>query len=860
MKTGRWIGCSLAALSLAPLFLAPRHLAAQEPAAPDLKPFFTEDGIEVRRAEPVLRPPVTPGATNPDAPKQPAVVPGTREKQGSPGGVIRRPEVADPTAEIRITPQGTMRPEQMQLSIADRFYVQKSYDQAAPEYERFLTLYPNTSEKPNVLYRLGECYRALGAWNAAKNSYEALLGQFSNAELLGPAAYRLADIYYEERNFREALAHYRRASVRLRDPQLANAAKFFSGLCNEALGLKMEARGVYEDLVNTPESNPYLEASRLSYAQLLREAGRTGEALKQVQILAKQGSNEELKAQATVFSGLWQRDLGQLSRAAEDFRKALQMPGIGRRRDTALMGLLQTYFEEKKFAELIELYESAAKDTVSELRPQMLTLAGKAYRRMGKTREAVAMLDQILKEFPGSPAAVEAASERLAHLSNEGDPRVLEEIDAYLAAYPESTQRDLVLLMKAENLYKKRDYAAAALIYGPLEKAASLGADYRADAVFKSGVCFFQTKDYALAIRAYTVLIEQYPKAKSVGSALFQRGVARAYLKEVAGAARDFDEFLAKYPKAKEREQALQQKALILGQMGDQPGMAAAFQRLLKEYPETAAAAEANYWAGLVAFENKDYRTAVEPLERARKLNKEEFGERASLRILLSYFYLEDKRALGREIDGFEAGGSKRPVPVEVLRWMGQSSFDAAVSEQKPEARAEHYRNAAKYLALLVQRAEVKPEDYLSLGLSRVELGEFEGAAVALNQLLALAKEPGPRTLALLALGRAQLGLKEFQAAQKSVEGVLGLQPDGEYNARARMLAGDLQRAQGNLEQAAKVYESVAVIDHEQVTPAALEKAVETYRELGRDADARRLLNKLQSRYPEYAQRKRITL
>jgi TolA-binding protein len=85
--------------------------------------------------------------------------------------------VADPTAEIRITPQGTMRPEQMQLSIADRFYVQKSYDQAAPEYERFLTLYPNTPEKPNVLYRLGECYRALGAWNAAKNSYEALLGQ-----------------------------------------------------------------------------------------------------------------------------------------------------------------------------------------------------------------------------------------------------------------------------------------------------------------------------------------------------------------------------------------------------------------------------------------------------------------------------------------------------------------------------------------------------------------------------------------------------------------------------------------------------------------------------------------------------------
>jgi TolA-binding protein len=859
MKTGRWktrpwIGCSIAALSLAQTFSAPRPLAAQEPASPDLKPFFTEDGIPVRRAEPVVRP----GTAG--APAQPPAVPGVRENPGAQGAGIRKPEVADPTAEIRITPQGTMRPEQMQLSIADRFYVQKSYDQAAPEYERFLTLYPTTPDKPNVLYRLGECYRALGAWNAAKNSYEALLGQFSNAELLGPAAYRLADIYYQERNYREAVVHYRRASVRLRDPQLANAAKFFSGRCNEALGLKMEARGIYEDLVNTPDANPYLEASRLSYAQLLREAGRTGEALKQILVLSKQGSNEELKAQATVFAGLWQRDLGQISRAAEEFRKALQMPGIGRWRDTALMGLLQAYFEEKKFAELLEAYESGAKATTSELRPQILTLVGKTYRRSGKTREALAILEQILKEFPGSPAAVEAAAERLAHLSNEGDPKVLQEIDAYLAAYPDSTQRDLVLLMKAENLYKKQDYAAAALIYGQLEKSTGLSADYRADAVFKSGVCFFQTKDYALAIKAYTTLIEQFPKAKSVGSALFQRGVARAYLKEIAGAARDFDEFLANYPKAKEREQALQQKALVLGQLGDQPGMAATFNRLLKEYPETAAAAEANYWAGLVAFENKDYRSAVAPLERARKLNKEEFGERASLRILLSYFYLEDKRALAREIDGFENAGSKRPVPVEVLRWMGQSSFDAAVLEQKPEPRAEHYQNAAKYLALLVQREEVRPEDHLSLGLSRVELGDFQGAVAALGQLLALSKEPGPRTLALLALGRAQVGLKDFQAAQKSVDAVLGLQPDGEYNARARMLAGDLQQAQGNLEQAAKVYESVAVIDHEQVTPMALEKAVEAYRELGRDTDARRLLNKLQSRYPEYAQRKRISL
>ena len=127
------------------------------------------------------------------------------------------------------------------------------------------------------------------------------------------------------------------------------------------------------------------------------------------------------------------------------------------------------------------------------------------------------------------------------------------------------------------------------------------------------------------------------------------------------------------------------------------------------------------------------------------------------------------------------------------------------------------------------------------------------------KKFIADATEPSIRALGLLHMGEAYLELKDFGAAQKSAEEALGLQPDGELNAKARVLVGDIQRAQGALEEAAKIYELVGVvIDDESITPGALEKAVQIYRELGRDADAKKVLNRLQSRYPEYAQKRKL--
>jgi TolA-binding protein len=363
------------------------------------------------------------------------------------------------------------------------------------------------------------------------------------------------------------------------------------------------------------------------------------------------------------------------------------------------------------------------------------------------------------------------------------------------------------------------------------------------------------------AVKAFTTLRERYPTFKALPSAVCRTALARLRLNDVAGALRDFNLIIDKYPKTKERELSLYQKAHILGKQGDNQGMAETFKLLLKDYPETSEKADANYWIGWVAFENKDYDAAPEPLSKARDLDKEEYFERASLRIILSHFNSEDLEATAEEVENYTKGGGKGQVPYDVVHWLGHTHYERATTAQRAGAALEgyiaHLQSAAKWLGMVCAREDAKREDFHELGLTYNGLHEYQKATAPLQKYLEATPDPSPRAQGLLTLAKAQIGLKQFAEAQKSVDQAAQLQPDGRLNAEAREVAGDILLEQQRFVDAAKMYEQVSlIIDDEQITPRAMEKAVEAYRKAGKEAEAAKLLNTLKSRYPEYFQQK----
>src|SRR5438876_9005474 len=353
----------------------------------------------------------------------------------------------------------------------------------------------------------------------------------------------------------------------------------------------------------------------------------------------------------------------------------------------------------------------------------------------------------------------------------------------------------------------------------------------RAEAAYKLGLCHVQTKNIPGVTEAFTYYLQTFPDTPQIPAALAQRALAYEQSKNYTAALTDLNIILAKYPKAYEREAALQLKALILGQRDNTKGMVDTFRQLLKEFPKSSVAAQANYYIGKTAFEGKDYKTALTALNTARQLNKEQYYNLASLRIILCQFYLKDRSALTKEVNNFMAASPNVNVPPEVLEWLGIEYYN-----DKTLKTAEKYLST---LGKIENRGGLKPDFLFYLGDAATKLKNLPEAEDAFAKYLQVATDPAGKAKVLLALGAVKIGAHKPDDAQKIAEEIMALQPEGRVNAEARLLAGEVQLERGNFDDAGQAFKGSALLyDDPAITPRALDKAALAYRQAGKTEEA----------------------
>ena len=839
--------------------LKPFKPAEEPPKALPVKPKPADPDADIPKALPVKKPtpvptdpsivtPPRPAGAEPVSPKPAEPVPpraGTPQKQ-APSDSLEGGDIV-----VRSGGNATTA-DQVQLQYADGFYSRKMWRDAVPEYESYLQTYTKASpeDRQAAYYRLAECYRLTDAINNAKANYEAVIANFNGGDFVGYAAYRLGTILYDEKDYRGALPVYRRASVRLKQPTLINASKFFVGRCLEATGQKTEAKVQYEDLSQIIEGNPYRDASRLSTARLLEEANQRDAALKWLLPLVEETSNPQIKADATARAGMLQLELGQLDAATKTINAALALPDIGAAKDRLQVALFRVMFEKKDYKGLLARFEQGGANGLNlEAKLNVLVLAADANRELGQRDAAMALYDQIMRDFPATLQAREAGYARLVMLYDTGDARLLDEVNKFLTENPTAPQVERVSLMKAEALFKAGDFEHAAPIYQiVVEKSKGLAGAFKGEATFKLGWCWMQLRYFDRAVTTFTTFVKDYPTHAKVPTALAQRGAAQMQLKQFVPAQKDFQELTTKYPKSKEREFGLENLALIHGQLGDQVRMGETFEILLRDFPETPAKAKANYWLGRAAFDAKNWKKAAPHLAAARTLDKEQFMERASLALLLCYYNLEDVDATEKEIEFYKNNGGKAETSTDVIRWLGQKYYERG-----------DYEKSVKYMPLLVMKKEAVAEDFLLLARSRVKLGKFKDAVDSFDNYLAMVKDTVPRVAGLIEKTDAQIGQKDWDGADKTIKEGLGVASEGKYNGELRLRAGEVEFGRGSAKKALQIFESIPVtLDDDDICPRALERAIGIHRKLGEEEEAKKLENQLRSKYPEYFQKKKV--
>ncbi|MCX6972015.1 MAG: tetratricopeptide repeat protein [Verrucomicrobia bacterium] len=756
----------------------------------------------------------------------------------APGGEGAQAPQPDESGSIRIAPSSGQIVDQArgQLELANSLYSRKMYDLAIPEYEKFLISSSPAEGRDGALFRLAECHRMLGNTPSARSGYEKLVMEFQKGEFAGAGAYRLGEFLFGEKNYEAANTQFQNAARESKDGEVRLTALYFSARSLDYLKQDKEALDAYKSVLAVPGKNPYRDHALMATADIASRDGDKEAALAAYEDLGKSGKSA-MAVEAAVKAAALASDLGQKEKAAALFEKAIDNPDGGDWKSVAVIGLMRLRYQASSYKALVDM-AAAADQLPADTRPEALQIIAASHRQLGNNLEARRTYDRILKEFPDSAPSDDARYQRLVSLYALKDKNLSAEVDAFLEKTTNPKERTQALLLKAETLFKQADYAGAGKVYEGL-LSRELADDLRADALYKLAWCLANTGDHPAASSVYTEFLQKFPDHKLAATALAQRALSKQESKAFDSAIEDFDLIAEKYPGTKEHELALQQKALIFGQLKKYPEMTQAFEKLLADFPKSAAAAQANFWLGWAAFEQKDYKAAIPKLETARTLDAAQYGERASLRIILSYYYMEDRESVAREAANYKGGN----LPAEITLWLASRLVD-----EGSYAKAE-----ALLLPLASNPAALTPDAWINLGESEIRLGKFQEARGPIDKFLETARDSATRARGLMASAQIHLGMKDPAQAAPVVEEVLLLQPEGRLNAEARILQGDIQLAQGNADAAARSYMTVAVLlDDPAITPRALQKAANAYQRSNNRFEAEKALAQLREKYPDF--------
>jgi tetratricopeptide (TPR) repeat protein len=108
-------------------------------------------------------------------------------------------------------------------------------------------------------------------------------------------------------------------------------------------------------------------------------------------------------------------------------------------------------------------------------------------------------------------------------------------------------------------------------------------------------------------------------------------------------------------------------------------------------------------------------------------------------------------------------------------------------------------------------------------------------------------------TSVLLALGRAQLGAQQLDAAKATANQALLQSPEGPDSAAARMLLAEVAYAAQSYAEAARMFATLAVLfDKTDTEPQAMARAADAFDKAGDVKSAADWRAKLQAKYPQF--------
>jgi TolA-binding protein len=782
------------------------------------------------------------------------------------------------SAYLDIHPTGRYREDAI-FKIAECYYLQDQFEPALEAFTRYLNTYAEGKHRAQVYYHMGESFYKLASRvgperqaEYVRQAYEAYRSSVTLARS-GPyacyAAFRLGSFSYnaarnDPERYKEAARWFTIAASQTPkgQPGVKVTSLFFLGRSQRYLGQKKEATATFNEVIKIKEDNRYYDKAWEELAQLDIDAGRSQEAMKKFERLARESVDAATRANSLVNTGMILADSEKAVEAVAKFEEVLQIQGEGARaaRSRARFGLVWSSYKTKEYEKVIKAWRGLQPEDYTDLdeysRARLWLIVGSSHAAQEMHAPAASTL-HLLNGLVDSGSrevrdiCLEGGYKRLVSLFKLNDPSTPDATDEYTRIWterePESAYIDKAWVVKGSFYFNRSTWDAAARAFKPV-RTEKLEKDKAATLLYQRGCAEASCLDKD-AITTLSTFIEQNPQDERAVMAQLQRAVVRMKSDDLGNALTDFEEVAKKAVGTESGETATFNAARVRGIRQEFPGMVAGFQSLLQNYPKTRAAAEANYWIGTGSYQLQKYKDCLEPLRAARQLDAKTYYIDATLMLIAALTALEEIDALLPEVDAFLKTNSEKKISSDILRWLGMKLF----------RERRDYAKCARYLGFVVtftEPAKTAPDVWAAHGESLLEIKDYAGAIMALDNFLATTQPPAVRARTFLLRGRAQYGLAKYDDVEKSVEEGLDIDRETLVAAQLHLLAGDVAAAKNQLTEAVSSYGLVTNAWEDPVlTPTAMARlaGAKERRGEGQDkAEAEQLKKDLATRYPRF--------
>jgi TolA-binding protein len=727
---------------------------------------------------------------------------------------------------------------------------------AVTAFSDFVRDFPQDRRREEALFRLAESYRNLGRTADALAAYTFEVQAYPEGPLRIEAELRRGAIFFDQGKISEAIAPLQRVADR-GDGELKEAADYLLGRCFLATQKEAAGRALLQPLADAQPPGKYTGEAAQALAELEDTEGHSPQALALWQTALPLAADPAIKATIAARGGWSALGANQSGAAEKLFQAARGFAPTGNARKVANTGLLRLLFQQKRYAEWVAIYGPEKENLLDSARAETLYDLGHAEFATKHWSEAAEAFDQYLREFSTDPNAVTAAYERFLAGAQIDATKTVNEAEAYLKAWPQSPYRARVQLVEAQQLSAEKNFTDAAPLWKSLSQEAGDASWPHQDILLELAGSYDALHDWANAATAY----QAYLDADGISARQTLRVQARLAVclqnaDQLAAATQAWQAVQSEAPAGSaEQEAALESLALIYARGGpaQATAMADTFRALLEKFPQSPLRAMAAFSVGDALFKNRDYAGAEPFLLHAREWDSAAWRQPATQRLALGAYGLKDvAKALAylKEYDAI-------PLPADALAREAARLPAAFYYWLAEDARKNGHWSEAEALYLRVTQ-HPHPGDLLAgawwqLGEAQSQRKEWPAAVASYEQYRALKPDSKDATVVLLALGRAQLGAQNLDAAKALGQQALLQEPEGPNSAAARtLLAETALSAHSNVE-AARMFATLAVLfDDPKITPQAMARAADAFDAAGDATDAAQWRQKLQAKYPQF--------